>query len=130
MSYPPKEAITVARLVLEKAYDGRNNGITYGGAGDAATSMQNFDIHKGAPAKLQGSADATWNMHTDLCGIIVTMFGGAIYHGTNEEDPSGPPKLDGNRGLRHQRGRQGGPMRSRDSAGTRHRPRRTYAMWN
>ena len=84
MSYPPKEAIIVARLVLEKAYDGRNNGITYGGAGDAATSTQNFDIHKGAPAKLQGSADATWNMHTDLCGIVVTMFGGAIYHGTKK----------------------------------------------
>ena len=84
MSYPPEGALLVAHLVLERAFDGRNTGITYGGAGDAADDSKNFDIHSGAPAGLQCVADATWGLPTDLYGIMMTYYGGAVFHQTKK----------------------------------------------
>ena len=84
MSYPPEGALLVAHLVLERAFDGRNTGITYGGVGDAADDSKNFDIHSGAPAGLQCVADATWGLPTDLYGIMMTYYGGAVFHQTKK----------------------------------------------
>ena len=81
MAYPPKEATLVAELVLERAYDGRNNGITYGGVDAVAAG---FDIRGGAPLLLQGVADATWGLATDLYGILLTMNGGSVLHNTKK----------------------------------------------
>ena len=86
MSCPPKEATLVAELVLERAYDGRNTGITYGGVNDEvkAGSKSTFDVHFGAPLKLQGVADATWSQPTDLYGVLITANGGAVFHQTKK----------------------------------------------
>ena len=86
MSCPPKEATLVAELVLERAYDGRNTGITYGGVNDEvkAGSTSTFDVHFGAPLKLQGVADATWSQPTDLYGVLITANGGAVFHQTKK----------------------------------------------
>ena len=81
MTYPPKEAVLVAELVLERAYDGRHNGITFGGA---ANVEPGFNIRAGAPLLLQGVADATWGLTTDLYGVLLTMNGGTVYHNTKK----------------------------------------------
>ena len=74
----------VAELVLERAYDGRNKGITYGGVAPAEEKNSKFDIRKGAPLELQGVADATWGLPTDIYGVLVTMNGGAVFHHTKK----------------------------------------------
>ena len=86
MAYPPEEALLVAEMALERAFDGRHTGITFGGAGIEATSSSgsSFDIHGGAPLALQGVADATWGLTTDLYGLIITFCGGSIFHQTKK----------------------------------------------
>ena len=61
-------------------------GITYGGVNDEvkAGSKSTFDVHFGAPLKLQGVADATWSQPTDLYGVLITANGGAVFHQTKK----------------------------------------------
>ena len=86
MSCPPKEATLVAELALERAFDGRHTGITFGGVTDEIKADQNstFSLQYGAPLKMQGVADATWGQPTDLYGVLITANGGAVFHQTKK----------------------------------------------
>ena len=86
MSYPPDGALRVAELVLERAYDGRNKGITYGGVEEQglAGGAASFNVRGAAPLLLQGVADATWGLSIDLYGVLITMNGGAVFHSTKK----------------------------------------------
>ena len=60
------------------------------GLGSSATGLKAnlsrspFDLRVGAPAALQGVADATWGNHTDLYALLITMHGGAVFHQTKK----------------------------------------------
>ena len=86
MSCPPKEATLVAELALERAFDGRHTGITFGGVSDEikADQRSTFNLQYGAPLKMQGVADATWGQPTDLYGVLITANGGAVFHQTKK----------------------------------------------
>ena len=69
-------------------YAHRDSGITYGGGGLAsrapleASVNTAFNLDDGAPAELEGTADATYDLF-ELIGILITKGHGAIHHSTH-----------------------------------------------
>ena len=81
-SFPPPEGYLTALLVLEHAWDHRHDGITYGPGEKLSVAMRaHVTLDSPAPLELQGHADATWGLPTDVFGYVATRSGAAIAHG-------------------------------------------------
>ena len=89
MSNPPPGSLAVARAALTDAYEHRRDGLTYGGGGLSSeprlTShmIGNVQMAKGAPAELECTADATWDM-LSLYSILLTYMGADVGHVTKK----------------------------------------------
>ena len=85
---PPPEANAVLKDIYRYMYNHREDGITYGGGGLAnrapleAAVNSSFNLDDGAPAELEGTADATYDLF-ELVGILITKGHGAIHHSTH-----------------------------------------------
>ena len=86
--YPISEAKMAARLLLELAYDTRNEGITYGGDGIdcgnprlAAHFHAELDLTETSQPDLEAHADTTWNGDPDAYAVLIMRNRGAVAHG-------------------------------------------------
>ena len=87
MSCPPPLATLAARLLLERAYAHRDEGITFGGANIESNPRLlvhmhgELDLEKPPPVESEAHADVTWNKDPDCYAVVITRFGGALVHG-------------------------------------------------
>ena len=86
--YPINEAKMAARLLLELAYDYREEGITFGGEGvdDSNPRMEahfhgELDLNETSQPDLEGHADTTWNGNPDSYAVLIMRNRGAVAHG-------------------------------------------------
>ena len=85
--YPIDVAKQAARLLLELAYDTREEGITYGGDGVAVNPRLmvhchgELDLEAPSPPELEAHADTTWNCDPDAYAVLVMRNRGAVAHG-------------------------------------------------
>lgn len=89
MSAPPAEAYDVALAALALVHAEKHIGITYGGAGLAASPRldarlaAHIDISEPAPSNLVAHADSTWG-DRNVYGLVLTYAGGAVLHQTKK----------------------------------------------
>ena len=77
-----------ARLLLELAYDTREEGITFGGEGPddhnprlAAHFHGELDLDETSQPELEAHADTTWNAYPDSYAVLIMRNRGAVAHG-------------------------------------------------
>ena len=85
--YPIDVAKMAARLLLELAYDTREEGITFGGEGLdlnprlAGHFHEELDLDGPTHPDLEAHADTTWNCEPDAYAAIIMRNRGALAHG-------------------------------------------------
>ena len=78
-----------ARAALAAAYQERDVGLTFGGAGVAVSPRLDgnltaaIDLDEHAPAELEGHSDATWG-DRNVYALILTFAGAAVLHSTKK----------------------------------------------
>ena len=81
----PPEATTVVNTILRYLSQHIDDGLTYGGGGLSSEPRlkgglyADFELEKGAPRQLEGTADATYGSF-ELMGNMLTFCGAAVYH--------------------------------------------------
>ena len=89
MSCPPPEAWNVACAALTDAYEHREEGLTFGGAGLSPAHgltgglTANIDLSAPAPAELEAHSDATWG-DRNVYALLLTFAGAAVLHQTKK----------------------------------------------